>query len=283
MDKISKILALFLFAFVLVGCKSAPKTPVAETPDAIQSGETVQMSETMSGKSYDPTSLIKEAVSYYPDKPEVTGYLAMPAGESNLPAIILIHEWWGMNEDMRRKAREFAAEGYVALAVDLYDGKYASVPEEAGVLAAGVRDNVDEAFNNLTAAVEYLKGLNEVDDERLASVGWCFGGGWSYEMARNDLGTNVSIMYYGQFHPDDDLSKMKALILGHFGEDDASITVDNVKELQITLGENDERHEIYIYENAGHAFANNDSGSFVEESARESWNRTLEFLDQYLR
>lgn len=280
MNRTSKLFAALLSVLFLAACQpAADQKPVSVTAPQ---DEMPVMMETMSGKQYDPTALTRESVNYYPEKPDVVGYLAMPPGEANLPAIILIHEWWGMNEDIQRKAREFAAEGYVALAVDLYEGKSAATPEEAGVLATGVRENVDEAFNNLKAAVDYLKSLNEVDDSRIASVGWCFGGQWSYDMARNDLGTKVSIMYYGRFHPDDDLSQMKALILGHFGEEDTSISVDDVKEFQVTLGKLDKRHEIYIYENAGHAFANNDSDAFVEEAAREAWNRSLDFLHKYL-
>ncbi len=288
MKKLSKMLAPLLFVFLLLGCQQTTETediPSANV-ESVESDESpeVPMEETMSGKAYDPTSLIRQTVAYYPEKSEeVVGYLAMPAGETNLPGIILIHEWWGLNEDIRRKTREFAAEGYVALAVDLYEGRLATTPDDARVLATGVREDVDGAFANLNAAVEYLKSQNEVNNDRLASVGWCFGGQWSYEMAKNDLGTDVSIMYYGRFHPEDDLEMMRSLIIGHFGEEDASIAVDSVEELQVALRENDERHEIYIYENAGHAFANNDSDAFDEKASREAWDRSLSFLEEYLQ
>jgi carboxymethylenebutenolidase len=267
--RVMKLFSLTLLVFsVLAGCAAVPDEMMPENSTETLVSVSDEMAEGM--------------VSYYPGKPEVKGYLAVPKGNGNYPGIILIHEWWGLNDDIRQKADEFAAEGYVALAVDLYDGKYGSTPDEARELATQVRENVGEAFNNLSAALDYLRGLDMVNDDQLASVGWCFGGQWSYEMAKNNLGTKVSIMYYGRFSAEDDLSQMKALILGHFGEEDASITVDSVEEFQITLGKNDSRHEIYIYENAGHAFANEDSDAYVEEAAQQAWDRSLNFLREYL-
>lgn len=269
--KISALFISILSVITLTAC-SQNKT----NNDTSQTNEIVEKTAT------DTSEIITETVSYYSQHPEAQGYLAMPEDGTNLPTIILIHEWWGMNEDMHRKAEQFAKEGYVALAVDLYNGKSAQTPDEARELAGGVQSNMEEAFNNLQAAVIYLKNLPNVDIERLASVGWCFGGGWSYQMAKNDLGTKASIMYYGRFSPDDDLSMMKALILGNFGEDDASIKVDDVKEFQATLGKLDDRHEIYIYPNAGHAFANEDSDAYDKEAANLAWQRTLDFLKKNL-
>ncbi|MBI2409696.1 dienelactone hydrolase family protein [Candidatus Kaiserbacteria bacterium] len=201
-------------------------------------------------------------VAYYGN---AKGYLALPAtGADNAkrPAVILIHEWWGLNEDMKMLADRFAAQGYVALAADLYgEGKVAATTTEAQAFAGAVRDNTDEAFKNLEAAVAYLTARLDVDGERLASVGWCFGGGWAYQMAVNDLGTKASVMYYGQFDPEDDFENMRAHILGHFGEDDASIKVDTVREFRAALARASGEHEVYIYPDAGHGFANERGGN----------------------
>ena len=177
------------------------------------------------------------------------------------PGLILIHEWWGLNDNIKEFARSFARLGYVALAVDLYNGRSAGTPETE------VRQNLPAAFENLTHAVEYLRGLPEVVGDRLASVGWCFGGGWSYEMARNDMGVRASVMYCGRFSQDDDFSKMRALILGNFGEEDRAISVDSVREFQATVKTLNGDHGIYIYPNAGHAFANSDSANYNAEAA----------------
>jgi carboxymethylenebutenolidase len=221
-------------------------------------------------------------VAYYNN---VKGFVAAPSTAGKHPAIILIHEWWGLNDDIKAMAEKFANEGYVAIAVDLYGGKSATTTEDAQKLVASVRNNTGEAFNNLKAAVAYLKTREDVDQNALASVGWCFGGGWSYQMAVNDLGTAASIMYYGQFDPKDDFEHMKAHILGHFGEKDASIKVDTVNEFQAKLKTANGDHEVYIYPNVGHGFANERGGTNVaynKEAADLAWQRTLAFLKKTL-
>jgi carboxymethylenebutenolidase len=212
----------------------------------------------------------------------VEGYLARPAKAGKYPGLILIHEWWGLNDNIREFTESFAKLGYVALAVDLYGGRSAQTPNEARELATDVRNNLPEAFGNLGRAVEYLQDSPYVEQNRLASVGWCFGGGWSYEMARNNMGVRASVMYYGRFSPDDDFSNMRALILGNFGEEDRSISVDSVREFQATLRTLNGNHEVYIYPNAGHAFANRDSQNYNAEAAELAWERTLAFLNLYL-
>ena len=195
-------------------------------------------------------------VVYYSGDQEVKGYLARPNDRKKHPALILIHEWWGLNDNIRDNAEKFAKLGYAALAVDMYNGQAATTRDGAKKLATGVRNNMPEAFKNLESAVAYLKGRAYVDSKKMASIGWCFGGGWSYQMAKNNLGIKASIIYYGRFNPKDDLQKMRAVILGHFGEEDRGIKVDTVHEFQASLKTLSGKHEVYIYKNAGHAFAN---------------------------
>jgi len=212
------------------------------------------------------------------------GYIATPAGEGPFPAVILIHEWWGLNQNIKDLADDFAERGYVALAVDLYDGAVATTPDEAGALAGGVRKNVESAFANLESATTYLQSLDNVNPDQLASVGWCFGGQWAYNMAANDMGIDASVMYYGRFSMDDDLSMMRADILGHFGEEDTSIAIDDVKEFEAKLSTLAGDHAVFIYPNAGHAFANEDNEeAYNEEAAALAWERTMEFLAREVR
>lgn len=243
-------------------------TAVAPSPD--DAAETASADSSSSETS----DLRGEMVNYGPTE----GYLSVPDGEGSHPAVILIHEWWGLNDNIRWYADKFADEGYVALAVDLYNGESTDTPEQARALATSVRENLQPAFANLEAAVDYLHTLPSVNDAQLASVGWCFGGGWSYEMAKNDMGVQASVMYYGQFAPEDDLEMMKSMIMGHFGEEDQSIPVDDVKAFRAKLHTLSGEHQIYIYENVGHGFARN----LDNESAREAWERTLEFLRDQL-
>ena len=222
-------------------------------------------------------------VAYDKGNAKVKGYLAKPADKKARPGLILIHEWWGLNDNIRENARAFAEMGYVALAVDLYNGGMATTPDGARKLAGGVRKNTEAAFANLKQAVNYLNGLTgEVDPARIASVGWCFGGGWSYQMAKNDLGVKASVIYYGRFNPADDLSRMRATILGHFGETDRGIKVDNVREFQAKLKTLKGDHMVFIYPNAGHAFANADSRNYDKAAAETAWKRTMEFFQKHL-
>ena|GEM_PF-310904 len=215
---------------------------------------------------------------------ETAGYLAKPVGDGPFPAVILIHEWWGLNENIKDLADDFAEQGYVALAVDLYDGENADTSEQAGTLAGAVREDTDSAFANLASARSYLDTLPEVDGERLASVGWCFGGQWAYNMAANNMGVDASVMYYGRFSMEDDLSMMRADILGHFGEEDRSIAVDDVKQFEAKLKTLEGEHAVFIYPNAGHAFANEDNEeAYNEEAAQLAWQRTLDFLSRELQ
>lgn len=215
-----------------------------------------------------------EEVNYGP----AIGYLALPTGTGPFPAIILIHEWWGLNDNIRWYAEQFAKQGYVALAVDLY-GEWTQDQSRARELATQVRENVPFAMDNLRQAAAYLRSRPEVTSNRLASVGWCFGGQWSYQMAKNDFGLDASVMYYGQFAPEDDLHHMKTLIIGHFGEEDQGIPVQNVKEFQAKLQTLSGEHRIFIYPNEGHGFAR----ELESESARVAWERTLEFLKEHVR
>ena len=212
------------------------------------------------------------------------GYFARPDRDGRLPGIVLIHEWWGLNDDIRSKAEEFARLGYVALAVDMYGGKSTTDPNEARKLAGEVRGNMDVAQENLRDAIGLLKKSPHVDPERIASIGWCFGGGWSYQIAKNNLGVKASVIYYGFFNPADDLQKMRAEIIGHFAENDRAIRIDNVKEFQAKLKTLNGDHEIYIYPNTSHGFASRKGNNPVynEEAANLAWERTQAFLKKHV-
>jgi len=257
---------LLIIIVALVGC--------SEDVEKIKEVNVVNDKEVMS------IGLSGERVNYFEN---ANGYLAKPSEEGVYPGLILIHEWWGLNDNIKNSADRFAGQGYVALAVDLYNGEVTDDSVVARVFATSVRADMEGAFDNLRGAVEYLENHPNVEGNKLASVGWCFGGGWSYEMAKNDLGIEGSVIYYGQFNPEDDLSKMRSTILGHFGEDDASIKVDDVKQFQAVLNTLSGDHQVFIYPNSGHAFANEDGQAYVSEASDLAWQRTLEFLDEELK
>jgi carboxymethylenebutenolidase len=215
---------------------------------------------------------------------EAVGFFARPVTDEPRPGIVLIHEWWGLNQDIKNKATEFAKLGYVALAVDLYGGEVTTDPAVARELAGKVRGEMDVAQENLQDAINWLKKSKHADPERLASIGWCFGGGWSYQIAKNNLGVKASVIYYGFFNPEDDLQKMRADIIGHFAEEDRAIAIDSVKEFQAKLKTLNGDHEIYIYPNTTHGFASRPGNNpqYNEEAAKLAWERTLAFLQKHL-
>jgi carboxymethylenebutenolidase len=212
---------------------------------------------------------------------KVSGFIARPISGQNRPGLVLVHEWWGLTDTIRDLARRFAEQGYVALAVDLYDGKSTDDPAQARRLMTIVNEDQERAFANLGAAVAHLKKHPSVAESRIGSVGWCFGGGWSYQIARNNLGVRASVIYYGPFNPRDDLAQMRAQIIGHFAENDRSIRVDDVRAFQARLNTLGGNHEIYIYPNTTHGFAT-DPQVYDEAAAELAWQRTQEFLSRYL-
>lgn len=272
MNKSIILILLLLIGFVSFNYITNESTPVMD--------EQVTESSNVLGEPV-INDITSKTVVYHND---TEGYLATPAGEGPFPGVILIHEWWGLNENIKGLADDFAEQGYVALAVDLYDGASAGSPEEAGTLAGKVRENTEPAFANLASAKDYLASLPEVKDDSLASVGWCFGGQWAYNMAANNMGINASVMYYGRFSLEDDLSMMRADIMGHFGEEDMSIAVDDVKQFEAKLTGLEGDHSVFIYPNAGHAFANEDrEDSYNAEAAQLAWERTMDFLSRELQ
>ncbi|REJ65496.1 MAG: hypothetical protein DWQ31_17845 [Planctomycetota bacterium] len=270
------IASLLLCAVVVPGCQDArqsqdavPAIALAKTA-AVTDKAKIETAEVVYSKQGDVES---------------TGFLARPSEDGNYPGIVLIHEWWGLNDHIRQEARRFAELGYVALAVDLYAGEATTEPERARELATAVRDDMAKAQQNLRDALDHLKGTGFVDPERLASIGWCFGGGWSYQIARNNLGVKASVIFYGRFNPEDDLAQMRAKIIGHFAEEDRAIKVDNVREFQAKLKTQSGDHEIYIYPNTTHGFASRegDNPGYDKEAAELAWERTLAFLKEHLQ
>ncbi len=229
-----------------------------------------------------PSEVTTEMVNYYGD---ASGYLAQPTeSEGQLPAVVMIHEWWGLNDNIKDMAEELAGEGYVVLAADLYEGRVATESSEAQPIAASVRENPEAAIENLNAAVAYLSGLENVDDSRIASLGWCFGGGFSLQLALNaDEPLAATVVYYGTLVTDEqELSSITWPVLGVFGSEDQSIPVETVNEFEAALDANGTTNEIYIYDGVGHAFANPTNAGHAPEETADAWAKTLNFLSEHV-
>ena len=205
--------------------------------------------------------------------------------QQKLPAVVMIHEWWGVNDNIKEMADELASKGYVVLAADLYNGEVATDPNRARELSSSVRENPQQAITNLQSAVQYLASLPNVNSSRIASLGWCFGGGQSLQLALNSEQHPLAatVIYYGNLVNDtNELSKIKWPVLGIFGDQDNSIPVDSVRAFGRGLNETGVTNEIYIYPGVGHAFANPSGDNYAPRETTDAWQKTLTFLDKYL-
>jgi len=217
------------------------------------------------------------------DDVEITGYLAHPEGQaSGLPGIIVIHEWWGLNDNIRAMTRRLAGEGYIALAVDLYEGQVAESPERAFELMQASLGDTERGLDNLVWAYTYLSELSAVPS--VASVGWCFGGGWSLNLALSmPERIDAAVIYYGRLVTDEaELERLAMPVLGIFGELDEGVPLEMVREFEAALTALGKPAEIHVYPGADHAFANPSGTRYQPEAAEDAWQKTLEFLARNL-
>lgn len=214
---------------------------------------------------------------------ELRGVLSAPVDAApDTPAILVIHEWWGLNDNVKAMADRLARQGYVTLAVDMYDGKVAQSPSAARAHMEEVFADKDSANENIRQAHGFLAARGA---KKFGSVGWCFGGGWSLQSAIL-LGDamHASVIYYGHLEMDPAaISKVSAPLLGLFGADDGGIPVDGVRAFEKAAKEAGVDVDFHVYEGAGHAFANPSGKNYQEKTARDAWEKTLRFYDARLR
>jgi carboxymethylenebutenolidase len=222
-------------------------------------------------------------VSYKSGDETVAGMLYTPAGSGPFPGIVVIHEWWGLNDWVKEQASKLADQGYVALAVDLYRGKVADNPNTAHELMRGVPE--DRAARDLHAAVEHLKSQSNVKKDRIGSIGWCMGGGYSLNVALAEPTLAATVINYGHLATDPGaLQKIHAAILGNFGGKDQGIPPEDVKKFEDALKKDGKQVDIKIYPDAGHAFENpNNKGGYRPDDAADAWQRTVKFLNETLK
>jgi len=287
------IVAAQLISFcILAACGRTETGPVAGEEDAA-----VANVEAMAREHADDTAEPSEAAEVEPQR-EVTaerlayaevddelvyGHFAFPSDMIEpLPAVIMIHEWWGLNDNIRAMAERLAAEGYIVLAVDLFGGEAATTPEAARQLMLRAVENSGSVRSNLEQAYAFV--TETAGAPRVASLGWCFGGGWSLNTALlfpKEL--DAAVIYYGQVTDDEDrLASLEVPILGLFGSEDRGIKLESVRRFEEALERLGKDYEIQVYEGAGHAFANPSGNNFNAAYADDAWERTLEFLREHL-
>jgi carboxymethylenebutenolidase len=288
------IRALFSIAAcaALLGCGSSEE-PAAPSADAAAAAVAATAAEhahdapvaTPFAEAPPKVPILEQQLAYGEGaRTNLVGYLAMPQDAAEpLPGIIVIHEWWGLNDNIKAMTRRLAGEGYVALAVDLYGGKTAETPAAAEKLMAEVVDAPDLARSNLHQAYDYLEKYAFAP--RVASIGWCLGGGWSLQTALlYPDALDAMVMYYGQIVTDPArLAPLNVPVLGFFGAEDESIPVREVQRFRATLMELGKTAQVLIVPRVGHAFANPSGGSYDEQAASEAWTTTVAFLEQHLK
>ena len=224
-----------------------------------------------------------KTVSYQSGDDTVQALMFVPEGAGPFPAILVIHEWWGLNDWVKEQASKLAGEGYVTLAVDLYRGKVASTPEEAHELMRGVPG--DRASRDLHAAFEFLKSQKNVKADRIGAIGWCMGGGYALDVALAEPSLVADVINYGHLATERDaLSRIHAAILGNFGGQDRGIPPDDVRKFEKQLKELGKSADIKIYPDAGHAFENpNNKAGYRADDAADAWSRTVHFFANTLK
>ncbi len=262
---------------LLAACQ--PVQPVAPAPvleEADATATEMPMAEA-------PEGLITETVEYLDQDGEtLTGYLARPDSGESLPAIIVLQEWWGINDHIKDVTNRFAQQGYIALAPDLYKGQVATEPDEARKLVMEL--DMPEAVSEIQQAVSYLLEQEYVTGDNVGIVGFCMGGGLALRTSLADERLGATVVFYGSPLTPEEASGVNSPLLGHFGDQDGGIPVDAVRTMEAALDEAGITNEIYVYENAQHAFFNDTrAGSYNAEASAEAWERTLAWFAEYLQ
>ena len=213
----------------------------------------------------------------------VSGFLAVPEKPGRYPALVVIHEWWGLTDWVKEQTQKLAEQGYVALAVDLYRGQVTADPEVAHELMRGLPQ--DRAVSDLKAAFAYLGTRKDVDRDHIGSIGWCMGGGFSLQLAIHEPRLAACVVNYGALPTDpNDIQQIGAPILGSFGADDRGITPSDVQAFEKTMRGMNRRIDVKIYDGAGHGFENStNTAGYRPEAAADAWARTVAFLNKTMR
>jgi carboxymethylenebutenolidase len=203
--------------------------------------------------------------------------VARPSGDGPDPGVIVIQEWWGLEEHIKDVARRFAAEGFVALAPDLYHGEVATEPDEARKLAMAM--DRDAAAKEIEGAIAYLRSRAYVEPKKVGVIGFCMGGSLSLFTACRNPNVGAAAVFYGGSMGD--LGQVKQLhgrLFGAYGEEDHGIPLERIEELRAALQAADKQYEIKVYPGAPHSFFNDTRESYRPEAARDAWAKSLELF-----
>ena len=218
----------------------------------------------------------------YPDTDDETlmGYLAYQTDAEPMPAIIVIQEWWGLNDHIKDVARRFADEGFLALAPDLYHGQVATEPDEARKLAMELSQ--PEAVKEIQQAIAFLQAQDNVSSDKVGVVGYCMGGGLVLQTALAEDDVSAGVVYYGSPLSPDEAKNVKAPIMTFLGTEDR-IPVEGVEAMHAGFDEAGIKNEYTIYDGAQHAFFNDTrESSYDPEASADAWPKTLAWFRDHV-
>jgi carboxymethylenebutenolidase len=228
--------------------------------------------------------LVTSSVTFPGERISLAGFLARPSDPKPKPAIVVIHEWWGLNDHIKDIASRFARESYVALAPDLYSrvgNKVTKDPNEAAKLMESLQSQ--DALKDLNAATRYLKTQPFVDELKIGAIGFCMGGTFTLMVAAHNSDIKAAVPFYGQIPPTDSLKYLLCPLLYIYGGQDGWIKKQDVERLQQGLKQYGRPGEVKIYPNCPHAFFNDTRPDvYRPNEAKDAWQRTLTFLKQHL-
>lgn len=277
-----------LSALLIAACGGAETNPpTTDATTAALTGPRVPFAPTADDQL--PSAIVGEAgplmgmdLQYIDGDTLTAGYLAVPAGEGPFPALIIIHEWNGLTDRVRQVADNFAAEGYLTLAADVYEGRTGSNADENRVLVNEVRENPEKMIANLNAAVSYLKGRDDVTG-RVGAMGWCFGGGVALSFGLDGDHHEATAIFYGQLVDDPErLAHIDHEVYGTFAELDGGIPPEAVGNFEEALRAAGIENDLHVYDEVNHGFWLRVDGAPEVRSgpALDAWQRLKAYLDR---
>ena len=277
--------ALVALACLLSGCGEQAEEPAAPAAaPAAEGSSAAGTAESTSSAARPARAVVSDELPYGEVGTQlVYGHFAFPSDMVEpLPAVVLVHEWWGLNDTVRAKADRLAAQGYIVLAVDLFAGRTTTDVQLARKLMRQVVNDQDATGENIRQAIGFVK--DTAGAPSVAVMGWGLGGGWALNAAMLFPDSiDASIIYYGQVSDDPDrLSVVNAPVLGFFGEADRGVPVDGVRAFESVLDSLGKSQEIIVYPGGRHGFANPEANGYDERLAERAWERTLGFLAETL-
>jgi carboxymethylenebutenolidase len=213
----------------------------------------------------------------------VSGFVAEPVTNARHPAVIVVHTWFGLNDWVKEQTQKLAEQGFVALAVDLYNGHTATDSSGALELRMGLKDDI--ALRDLLAAYAYLYARKDIDRDHIGVIGWDMGGGYALKLAMFQPHIAACVVNYGTLPTDPtDIQQIAAPVLGNFGTLDKGVLPTDVQMFEKTMKNMSRRVDIKMYDGAGHGFANPDNKqTYQPEAAADSWSRSVAFLNKSLK